>query len=91
MKKHGKDVFSKSITGIKLQNNKNLFIFRNDYYKLHCDQFNSNISNAITKYNKERFEELEYKHKWDEMMKKVKEAIAPSNEGEKDKVTLNNK
>lgn len=88
---YGKDVFSKSITGIKLQNNKNLFIFRNDYYKLHCEQFNSNISNAITKYNKERFEELEYKHKWDEMMKKLKEAIAPSNEGEKDKVTLNNK
>ena len=52
------------------------------------------ITNAIAKFNKERFEELEYKHKWDEMINKLKEAIAVKdkdilNEEKKDNVVLN--
>ena len=74
--------------------NKNLFIFRNEYYKTHCEEFNVSITNAIAKFNKERFEELEYKHKWDEMINKLKEAIAVKdkdilNEEKKDNVVLN--
>ena len=91
---YSKENYSKSITGIKLQNNKNLFIFRNEYYKTHCEEFNVSITNAIAKFNKERFEELEYKHKWDEMINKLKEAIAVKdkdilNEEKKDNVVLN--
>ena len=46
-----KDNWSKSITGIKLQNNKNLFIERNKFYKQHCETFNQNIKDDINKFN----------------------------------------
>jgi len=67
------------MTGIKLQNNKNLFMFRNEYYKQHCDQFNSDINEFINKYNSERLQELEYNQKWKDTMKSLKENLEQFN------------
>ena len=58
-----KDHWSKSITGIKTQNNKILFIERNKYYKKHCVTYNNNIKEDIKEYNILRVQELEYKFK----------------------------
>ena len=74
-----KDNWSKSMVGIKLQNNKNLFMFRNEYYKQHCDQFNSDINEFINKYNSERLQELEYNQKWKDTMKSLKENLEQFN------------
>ena len=74
-----KDNWSKSILGIKLQNNKNLFYERNKYYKQHCDNFNKNIQYDINKFNDLRMEELEYKYKWDEMVKDLKNTLKKFN------------
>ena len=74
-----KDNWSKSISGIKLQNNKNLFIERNKYYKQHCDSFNKNIKDDINKFNHFRLEELEYKYKWDEMVKDLRNTLKKFN------------
>jgi hypothetical protein len=74
-----KDNWSKSMTGIKLQNNKNLFLFRNDYYKQHCDQFNKNINEYINKYNTERVKDLEYHAKWNESVKSLKDTLEQFN------------
>ena len=74
-----KDNWSKSMTGIKLQNNKNLFLFRNDYYKQHCDQFNENINEYINKYNKERVKDLEYHAKWNDSVKSLKSTLEQFN------------
>ena len=74
-----KDNWSKSMTGIKLQNNKNLFFFRNEYYKKHCEQFNSDINEFINKYNSERLQELEYNQKWKDTMKNLKENLEQFN------------
>ena len=70
-----KDNWSKSMVGIKLQNNKNLFLFRNDYYKQHCDQFNRDINEYINKYNSERLQELEYNQKWKDTVKSLKDSL----------------
>ena len=74
-----KDTWSKSITGIKLQNNKNLFIERNRFYKQHCETFNNNIKEDIEKFNNLRIQELEYKFKWDEMVKDLKNTLKKFN------------
>ena len=74
-----KDNWSKSIAGIKLQNNKNLFYERNKYYKQHCDSFNKNIKDDINKFNNLRMEELEYKYKWEELVKDLKNTIKKFN------------
>ena len=74
-----KDNWSKSITGIKLQNNKNLFIERNKFYKQHCETFNQNIKDDINKFNNLRVQELEYKFKWDEMVKDLKNTLKKFN------------
>ena len=78
-KEYKKDNWSKSMTGIKLQNNKNLFSFRNEYYKKHCEQFNSDINEFINKYNSERLQELEYNQKWKDTMKNLKENLEQFN------------
>ena len=67
------------MTGVKLQNNKNLFSFRNEYYKKHCEQFNSDINEFINKYNSERLQELEYNQKWKDTMKNLKENLEQFN------------
>ena len=74
-----RDNWSKSITGIKLQNNKNLFLERNKFYKNHCDTFNNNIKDDIDKFNNLRVQELEYKFKWDEMVKDLKNTLKKFN------------
>ena len=74
-----KENWSKSIIGIKLQNNKNLFLERNKYYDQHCKGFNDNIKEDINKYNNLRLEELEYKSKWDEMVKDLKNTLKKFN------------
>ena len=74
-----KDNWSKNITGIKLQNNKNLFIERNKFYKQHCEIFNNNIKDDIDKFNNLRVQELEYKFKWDEMVKDLKNTLKKFN------------
>ena len=78
-KEYKKDNWSKNMTGIKLQNNKNLFSFRNEYYKKHCEQFNSDINEFINKYNSERLQELEYNQKWKDTMKNLKENLEQFN------------
>jgi hypothetical protein len=74
-----RDNWSKSITGIKLQNNKNLFLERNKFYKNHCDTFNNNIKDDIDKFNNLRVQELEYKFKLDEMVKDLKNTLKKFN------------
>ena len=74
-----KDNWSKSISGIKLQNNKNLFNERNKYYKQHCESFNKNIKEDINKYNQFRLEELEYKYKSNEMFKDLRNTLKKFN------------
>ena len=71
--------WSKSIIGIKLQNNKNLFLERNKYYEQHCLEFNKNISEDINKFNGLRLEELEYKYKWEELVKGLKNTVKKFN------------
>ena len=74
-----KDNWSKSLIGIKLQNNKNLFLERNKYYEQHCKEFNKNIDEDINKFNIFRLEELEYKYKWDELVKDLKNTVKKFN------------
>lgn len=74
-----KDDWSKSIVGIKLQNNKNLFLERNKYYEQHCKGFNENVQDDINKFNNYRLEELEYKSKWDEMVKDLQNTLKKFN------------
>ena len=70
-----KDSWSKNIIGIKLQNNKNLYNERNKYYEQHCLEFNKNINEDINKFNNLRMEELEYKYKWEELVKDLKNTV----------------
>ena len=72
---YNKDNYSQNINGIKLQNNKNLYTFRNSYYRNYCDNFNKNINNYINYFNNERLKELEYKNKWNELVKNLKENL----------------
>ena len=74
-----KDNWSKSIIGIKLQNNKNLFEERNKYYEQHCLEFNKTINEDINKFNTFRLQELEYKYKWDELVKDLKNTVKKFN------------
>ena len=74
-----KDNWSKSITGLKLQNNNNLFRERNKYYEQHCQSFNANVKEDIDKFNSMRLQELEYKYKWDEMVKDLKNTLKKFN------------
>ena len=74
-----RDNWSKSLIGIKLQNNKNLFLERNKYYEQHCLEFNKNITEDINKFNALRLEELEYKYKWDELVKDLKDTVKKFN------------
>ena len=74
-----KDNWSKSIIGIKLQNNKNLFLERNKYYEQHCIEFNKKINEDIYKFNGLRIEELEYKYKWNELVKDLKNTVKKFN------------
>ena len=74
-----KDNWSKSIIGIKLQNNKNLFLERNKYYEQHCLEFNKAINEDINKFNELRLQELEYKYKWDELVKDLKNTVKKFN------------
>ena len=74
-----RDNWSKSIIGIKLQNNKNLFLERNKYYKQHCESFNKNINEDIDKFNLLRLEESEYKYKWNELVKDLKNTVKKFN------------
>ena len=74
-----RDDWSKSIIGIKLQNNKNLFLERNKYYEQHCLEFNKNITEDINKFNELRLEELEYKYKWEELVKDLKDTVKKFN------------
>ena len=74
-----KDNWSKSIVGIKLENNKNLFLERNKYYEQHCTEFNKSINEYINKYNGLRLEELEYKYKWEELVKDLKNTVKKFN------------
>ena len=67
--------YSKSISGIKLQNNKNLFQSRNYFYKKHTDNFNACIKEYIDNFNNLRLQEIEYKFKWDEMIKDLKATL----------------
>ena len=82
--RYKKDNWSKSLIGIKLQNNKNLFLERNKYYEQHCKEFNKTINEDISKFNIFRLEELEYKYKWDELVKDLKNTVKKFNipEGE---------
>ena len=82
--RYKKDNWSKSLIGIKLQNNKNLFLERNKYYEQHCKEFNKIINEDISKFNIFRLEELEYKYKWDELVKDLKNTVKKFNipEGE---------
>ena len=84
---------SKNIIGIKLQNNKNLFLERNKYYEQHCKEFNENINDDINKYNQYRMEELEYKYKWEELVKELKNTIKKFNipEGVKPELIMDDK
>ena len=50
-------------------------MFRNDYYKQHCDQFNKDINEYINKYNSERLQELEYNQKWKDTVKDLKDSL----------------
>ena len=74
-----RDNWSKSIIGIKLQNNKNLFLERNKYYEQHCLDFNKNINEDIDKFNLLRLEESEYKYKWNELVKDLKNTVKKFN------------
>ena len=74
-----KENLSKSIIGIKLQNNKNLFLERNKYYEQHCKEFNKTINEDINKYNEFRLQEMEYKYKWDELVKDLKNTLKKFN------------
>ena len=74
-----RDNWSKSLIGIKMQNNKNLFLERNKYYEQHCLEFNKNITEDINKFNALRLEELEYKYKWDELVKDLKDTVKKFN------------
>ena len=74
-----KDNWSKNITGLKLQNNNNLFRERNKYYEQHCQSFNANVKEDIDKFNSMRLQELEYKYKWDEMVKDLKNTLKKFN------------
>ena len=88
-----KGKWSKNIIGIKLQNNKNLFLERNKYYEQHCKEFNENINDDINKYNQYRMEELEYKYKWEELVKELKNTIKKFNipEGVKPELIMDDK
>jgi hypothetical protein len=63
-----KESITKNITGIKLQNNKNLFLERIDYFEKYCEFFKSNIADFIEKYNQIRLKESEYIKRWNELI-----------------------
>ena len=56
-----------------------MFIERNKFYKQHCETFNQNIKDDINKFNNLRVQELEYKFKWDEMVKDLKNTLKKFN------------
>ena len=62
-----------------MPNNKNLFLERNKYYEQHCKEFNKTINEDIIKFNIFRLEELEYKYKWDELVKDLKNTVKKFN------------
>jgi hypothetical protein len=63
-----KETLSKNITGLKLTNNKNLFLMRIDYFNKYCEFFKSNIESFIEKFDNIRLTETEYVKRWNELI-----------------------
>ncbi len=67
-----KENLSKNITGLKLKNNKNLFLKRNECFENYSKVFNKKIDSIIESFNILRVEEINYQIRWDEMTKELK-------------------
>lgn len=67
-----KENYSKSITALKLQTNKNLFHSRNQFYNDYCAFFAQNLKDIFDKFDKIRQNELDYKKRFTEILKSVK-------------------
>ncbi len=67
-----KENVSKHMTGLKLQNNKNLFIERNVYFEKYCDMFENDINKLLSHFDKFRHEEMSYQKRWGEVIEELK-------------------
>ena len=67
-----KENFSKNIIALKLQNNKNLFLKRNESFENYCKEFGVTVDRIIDIFNTLRKEEIKYQSRWDEMTKELK-------------------
>jgi hypothetical protein len=67
-----KENLSKNITGLKLQNNKNLYLERNYYYDQYCENFKNDLNNLIAYFDNFREEEAKYEKRWEEIVKELK-------------------
>ncbi len=63
-----KELMTKNIVGLKLQNNKSLFIERNKLYESYTTKFKTEIDYLLEKFNKYREEELAYQKSWNEII-----------------------
>lgn len=67
-----KDNTSKNITALKLQTNKNLFYNRNKFYMEYSEIFAKNLNLIFEKFDKLRQNEIDYKNRFNEILKSVK-------------------
>lgn len=70
-----KENFTKTVTGLKLQNNKNLFIERNNYYEKYIESFKNSIKNIIENFNNLRKEETDYEKRWGEIVAELRNSM----------------
>ncbi len=69
-----KQIFSKSITGLKLLNNKNLYKNRNFYYEIYCKKIKENVDEYLNYFDSMRADELKYSLRWNEIIESLKTA-----------------
>jgi hypothetical protein len=66
--------FSKSLTGLKLLNNKNLYKNRNNYYEFYCKKMKENIDDFLKYFDDLRQIEVKYSQRWNEIIQTLKTA-----------------
>ena len=67
-----KENLSKNIIGLKLKNNKNLFVERNINIEKYSDNFKNDLEYIIAFFDKFRNIEHKYKKRWEETLKELR-------------------
>ena len=66
-----KENLSKSITGLKNQNNKSLYLSKNEYFAKYVEKFRENVALNLAMFDEMRNKETHYKNSWNNTVKSL--------------------